>query len=71
MFNDGIDIAIDLSGHTDKNRLLTFAYKPAPIQVSWLGFPCTTGLKTMDYYLVDNDWCPVGLLDDYFVEKLV
>ncbi len=71
MFNDGIDIAIDLSGHTDKNRLLTFAYKPAPIQVSWIGFPGTTGLKTMDYYLVDNDWCPVGLLDDYFVEKLV
>lgn len=71
MFNDGIDIAIDLSGHTDKNRLLTFAYKPAPIQVSWIGFPGTTGLKTMDYYFVDNDWCPPGLLDDYFVEKLV
>ncbi|GDX85892.1 hypothetical protein LBMAG43_19340 [Methylococcaceae bacterium] len=71
MFNDGIDIAIDLSGHTDKNRLLTFAYKPAPIQVSWIGFPGTTGLKTMDYYLVDNDWCPVGMFDDYFVEKLV
>ena len=71
MFNDGIDIAIDLSGHTDKNRLLTFAYKPAPIQVSWLGFPGTTGLKTMDYYVVDNDWCPVGMFDDYFVEKLV
>lgn len=71
MFNDGIDIAIDLSGHTDKNRLQAFAYKPAPIQISWIGFPGTTGLKTMDYYLVDNDWCPVGLLDDYFVEKLV
>lgn len=71
MFNDGIDIAIDLSGHTDKNRLLTFAYKPAPIQVSWIGFPGTTGLKTMDYYLVDNDWCPVGVFDDYFTEKLV
>jgi len=71
MFNDGIDIAIDLSGHTDKNRLQAFAYKPAPIQISWLGFPGTTGLKTMDYYLVDNDWSPVGMFDDYFVEKLV
>lgn len=71
MANDGIDIAIDLSGHTDKNRLQAFAYKPAPIQISWLGYPATTGLKTMDYYLVDNDWCPAGLLDDYFVEKLV
>ncbi len=71
MFNDGIDIAIDLSGHTDKNRLLTFAYKPAPIQVSWIGFPGTTGLKTMDYYLVDNDCCPSGMFDNYFIEKLV
>ena len=71
MFNDGIDIAIDLSGHTDKNRLLTFAYKPAPIQVSWIGFPGTTGLKTMDYYLVDEYLCPFGMFHDHFVEKLV
>ncbi len=71
MANDGIDIAIDLSGHTDKNRLQAFVYKPAPIQISWLGYPATTGLKTMDYYLVDNDWCPVGMFDNYFVEKLV
>lgn len=71
MFNDGIDIAVDLSGHTDKNRLMTFAYKPAPIQISWIGFPGTTGLKTIDYYLVDKDWCPEDLLDNFFVEKLV
>ena len=69
--NDHIDIIIDLSGHTDKNRLMALAYKPAPIQVSWLGYPATTGVPTMDYYLVDNDWCPAGLLDNYFVEKLV
>lgn len=71
MFNDKIDIAIDLSGHTDKNRLLSFVYKPAPIQISWLGYPATTGLQTMDYYLVDSDWSPQGLLDDFFIEKLV
>jgi predicted O-linked N-acetylglucosamine transferase (SPINDLY family) len=71
MANDGIDIAIDLSGHTDKNRLLSFAYKPAPIQISWLGYPATTGLRAMDYYLVDSDWSPQGLLDDFFIEKLV
>lgn len=69
--NDQIDIIIDLSGHTDKNRLMALAYKPAPIQVSWLGYPATTGVPTIDYYLVDNDWCPAGLLDNYFVEKLV
>jgi predicted O-linked N-acetylglucosamine transferase (SPINDLY family) len=71
MFNDGIDIAIDLSGHTDKNRLLTFAYKPAPIQVSWSGFPGSSGLKMMDYYLAGRDWCPPGVFDNYFVEKVV
>jgi predicted O-linked N-acetylglucosamine transferase (SPINDLY family) len=69
--NDHIDIIIDLSGHTDKNRLMALAYKPAPIQISWLGFPGTTGLPTMDYYLVDANWCPQGALDNYFIEKLV
>ncbi len=69
--DDEIDIAIDLSGHYAKNRLLAFAQRPAPIQVSWIGYPATTGLQTMDYYLVDSDWCPEGLLDDYFIEKLV
>ena len=71
IFNDGIDILIDLSGHTDKNRLLAFAYKPAPIQVSWIGFPGTSGVAAMDYYFVDPDWAPIGMFDDYFVEKLV
>ncbi len=69
--NDQIDIIIDLSGHTDKNRLMALAYKPSPIQVSWLGYPATTGVPTIDYYLVDNDWSPSGLLDNFFVEKLV
>ncbi len=71
IISDQIDIAIDLSGHTAKNRLLAFARRPAPIQVSWIGYPATTGLQTMDYYFVDSDWSPEGLLDDYFVEKLV
>lgn len=68
---DGIDILIDLSGHTGKNRLLTFARKPAPLQASWLGYPGTTGLCAMDYYLADRFYLPPGQFDNQFTEKIV
>lgn len=68
---DGIDILIDLSGHTALNRLLTFARKPAPIQITWMGFPGTTGLHAMDYYLTDRFFLPPGQFDHLFTEKLV
>ena len=67
---DSIDILIDLAGHTKNNRLQTFAYKPAPVQASWLGYLGTTGLQAMDYYICDSFWIPPGELDWQFTEKL-
>ena len=67
---DGIDILIDLSGHTHGNRLLTFARKPAPIQISWIGYHNTTGLLAMDYVLKDRFNAPYGAYEKYYTEKM-
>lgn len=57
---DGIDVLVDLAGHTAGNRLGAFARKPAPVSVSWMGFGYTTGLKAIDYFLTDEPSSPVG-----------
>lgn len=67
---DCIDVLVDLSGHTARSRLLAFAYRPAPVMVSWLGYFATTGLPYLDAVLLDAAHAPPGT-QDQFVEPLV
>jgi protein O-GlcNAc transferase len=66
---DGVHILLDVAGHTAHNRLPLFAWKPAPLQVSWLGYFGTTGLAAMDYVLGDPIVAPEQE-DAYFCESL-
>jgi protein O-GlcNAc transferase len=70
IIKDGIDILVDLSGHTGGNRLLLFARKPAPVQATWLGYFFSTGLREIDYIVMDD--CAVLPGEDcWFSEKVI
>jgi len=67
---DGVDILVDLAGHAGDGRMVLFARKPAPIAVTYLGYPDTTGLTTIDYRLTDAHADPPGLTESLHSEKL-
>ncbi len=67
----GIHVLVDVAGHTAYNRLNVFARKPAPIQITWLGYLSTTGLDTMDYIVGDPWVTPPGEEDHFTEEPLV
>jgi predicted O-linked N-acetylglucosamine transferase (SPINDLY family) len=67
---DGIDILVDLAGHSARNRLPVLGLRPAPVQVSWLGYPNTTGMTSVDYCLTDAIADPAGA-EAFCTEQLV
>ena len=68
---DRIHVLVDLSGHTAHNRLLVFARKPAPVQMTYLGYLATTGMRAMDYRITDGVADPEGIADPFYTERLL
>lgn len=71
IYRDGIDVLIDLAGHSGVSRLGVFAQKPAPVQAAWLGYLNTTGLTRIDFRLTDRHCDPAGLTERRHTEALL
>jgi len=71
IYNDKIDILLDLAGHTAFNRLDIFALKPAPVQVTYIGYPYSTGLNEMDYRITDNYCDDISISQSFYTERLI
>jgi len=71
IYEDRVDILFELTGHTAYNRLPVLALKPAPLQASYLGYPGTTGLPTIDFRITDALVDPVGMTEKFHTERLV
>lgn len=71
IYNDNIHILLDLAGHTAFNRLDIFALKPCPIQITYIGYPYSTGLKEMDYRITDNVCDKIDVSQKFYTEKLI
>jgi len=67
--DDNINILIDLAGYTGSSRVLVMVHKPAPVQITWLGYPNTTGLEAVDYRITDAIADPPELTDHLYTEK--
>jgi protein O-GlcNAc transferase len=71
IMRDRIDILVDLAGHSASNRLPLLARKPAPVQVSWIGYPDTTGVSAIDYRITDAKADPPGMTEQLHTEQLL
>ncbi len=69
--DDKIDVLVDLGGHTSANRLVACGYKPAPVQIGYLGYPDTTGMPAMDFRITDERADPSGEADERCIETLM
>ena len=71
IYDDKIHILLDLAGHTAFNRLDIFSYRPSPIQLTYIGYPFTTGLNEMDYRITDSVCDNDSISQEYYTEKLL